>query len=140
MKNMTDHDLERAHLFRWVALGQGLYFILTGLWPLLSMRTFQLVTGPKTDRWLVNTVGVLVLTIGAVLTRAAFRDRVAPDLPLLAMGSAAGLAGIDVIYVARRRIARIYLLDALAEATLLGLWAAQLWRSGRDLGAARGRR
>jgi hypothetical protein len=43
-----------------VALVQGLYFLMTGLWPLVSIGTFQHVTGPKIDLWLVNTVGVLV--------------------------------------------------------------------------------
>jgi hypothetical protein len=46
-----------------VALAQGAYYLLTGVWPLLSLRTFELVTGPKTDDWLVRTVGVLVLAV-----------------------------------------------------------------------------
>jgi hypothetical protein len=33
---------------------------MTGLWPLVSIGTFQQVTGPKTDLWLVKTVGVLI--------------------------------------------------------------------------------
>jgi len=46
-------------------VAQGVYFLLTGIWPLLSMRTFEAVTGPKVDRWLVKTVGVLVAVIGS---------------------------------------------------------------------------
>ena len=38
------------------------------------------------------------------------------------MGSAAGLALIDVIFVARRRISPIYLADAAAETALLVAW------------------
>src|SRR5437879_6174180 len=34
-------------------LAQGLYFLLTGLWQLLSISSFQAVTGPKHDLWLV---------------------------------------------------------------------------------------
>jgi hypothetical protein len=102
-----------------VALAQGGYDALTGLWPLVGIRTFERVTGPKVDRWLIQTVGVLVLAVGASLGLAGARRRVTPELALLAASSAAGLAAIDAVYVARRRIAPIYLLDALAEAVLL---------------------
>jgi hypothetical protein len=34
-----------AILVAWV---QGTYYLITGIWPLLSVRTFMLVTGPKT--------------------------------------------------------------------------------------------
>ncbi len=35
-----------------------------GLWPLLHMRSFEQVLGPKTDRWLVRTVAGLMLASG----------------------------------------------------------------------------
>ncbi|MGH7277446.1 MAG: hypothetical protein ACREJG_02050 [Candidatus Rokuibacteriota bacterium] len=105
-----------------LSLAQGLYFLVTGLWSLVSIRTFFAVTGPKTDVWLVKTVGVLVAVIGAVLMAAGMRRHTPPELPLLAAGSAAGLAGIDTVYVARRRISPIYLLDAVVEAALVTCW------------------
>jgi hypothetical protein len=58
-----------------VALIQGTYFFMTGVWPLVSIDTFQRVTGPKVDLWLVNTVGVLVAVIGAALILAGVRGR-----------------------------------------------------------------
>ncbi|CAA9556667.1 MAG: hypothetical protein AVDCRST_MAG49-2992 [uncultured Thermomicrobiales bacterium] len=109
---------------RSIAAAHGVYYALTGVWSLVSIRTFEAVTGPKAERWLVKTVGVLVLVIGGVLLRAARRPRVSSDIALLAAGSAAGLAAIDVVYVAKRRIAPVYLLDALAEAILVAGWVA----------------
>lgn len=53
-----------AHVFRPIAGVQGIYFLLTGLWPLVSIESFQWVTGPKTDLWLVYCVGCLVAVIG----------------------------------------------------------------------------
>jgi hypothetical protein len=100
---------------------QGLYFLATGVWPLLSMRTFEAVTGPKADRWLVKTVGVLVAVIGATLLHAGRRP--SPPVTTLAVGSAAGLGAIDVVYAARGRISRIYLLDAAIEALIVAAWA-----------------
>jgi hypothetical protein len=105
-----------------IAVAQGLYYAATGVWPLVSIGTFQKVTGPKTDLWLVKTVGVLVSVTGVVLMTAGWRRQTTPQIPLLAAGSAAGLAAIDITYVAKKRISPIYLLDALAEVALIFCW------------------
>src|SRR5437763_16980510 len=99
-----------ATTFAVLAWVQGGYFLLTGVWPLVSIRTFQAVTGRKTDNWtgreadhwLVNAVGVLVTAVGAALIAAAVRREPTPEIIVLACGSALGLTAIDVIYVARR--------------------------------------
>lgn len=124
-------------LVRLLALGQAVYFAVTGVWPLVSMRTFEAVTGPKTDHWLVRTVGILVTVIGAVIGLAGWRRRVPPEIPVLAVGSAAGLAAIDVVYVAKGRISPIYLLDALAEAVLIVAWLVAWPQQGRAAAASR---
>ena len=49
---------------------QATYYILTGLWPLVHFSSFELVTGPKTDDWLVRMVGLLVVLIGVTLAVA----------------------------------------------------------------------
>ncbi len=106
----------------WV---QGVYFVLTGVWPLVSMRTFEAVTGPKVDRWLVKTVGVLVAVIGASLLADARRP--SRGSAVLGVGSAAALGGVDVVYSLRGRISKIYLADAVLEAMLVAFWV----RGGR---------
>jgi hypothetical protein len=105
-----------------VLLGQGAYYLATGVWPLASLRTFENVTGPKTDKWLVKTVGVLVGVIGATLILAGRRKAAGPEVRLLAAGSAAGLTAVDITYVAKRRIAPVYLLDAVGEVAILMMW------------------
>ena len=115
-----------------VALAQGMYFTATGVWPLVHMPSFLAVTGPKRDRWLVRTVGALVGVVGGVLTSAARRDRVTPELTALGAGSALALALVDVVYTSRRTIPPIYRLDAAAEATLLAAWAGSSMRRARQ--------
>ncbi len=105
-----------------IATLQGGYFLLTGVWPLISMATFLGVTGPKTDLWLVKTVGAIIGVIGGVLLIAGMHGRVTPEIALLAAGSAAALACVDVIYTLKRTIAPIYLADAVAEIILLVFW------------------
>lgn len=114
---------DKGDLEALLALAQGIFYLVTGVWPIVSIRSFELVTGPKADRWLVKTAGVLIAVIGAALTLAGRRRSVTPELRLLAVGSALGLTGIDVVYVARGRISKVYLLDAVAELGLVAAWA-----------------
>jgi hypothetical protein len=100
-------------------VAQSAYYLVTGLLPFVSRRAFEAVTGPKREWWLVQTTGALVAVIGAALASATARDRVTPELLALATGSAAALGTIDVVYVARRRIAPTYLLDAAVQVALV---------------------
>lgn len=111
-----------------VPLGQGLYYFITGVWPLLSIKTFQKVTGPKHDLWLVKTTGLLIAVIGAVLIVAALRGMLIPEVALLAMGSAGVLIGVEIVYVSKRVISWIYLLDAVAELLIIVGWLRALAR------------
>ena len=131
----------------WV---QGLYYLVTGVWPLVSIRTFQMVTGPKTDHlptgqeadhWLVMTAGVLITSIALAILTAAWRRSHSAETAVLAIGAAIGLTAIDVIYVAREVILPVYLVDAAAEIILIAAWVFVLVRtstspsksiSGRD--------
>ena len=106
-----------------VARTQGAFYLATGIWPLISLRSFEAVTGPKPEGWLVKTVGCLVSVIGGALLSSAQKARVTPEVRALAIGSAASLALIDIAYAAKRRIAPVYLLDAMAEVGLIAAWA-----------------
>lgn len=101
---------------------QGAYYALTGVVPFVSRRLFERVTGPKTEWWLVQTTGGLVTVAGAGLLRAAAASRATPEVTGMAVGWAAVLTAVDVVHVARGRIAPVYLLDAAAELALIGWW------------------
>lgn len=97
----------QIHRKRRAAALQSAYYIPTGIWPLVpyvGMRTFEWITGPKVDRWLVQTVGALFGVIGVVIGRARSHDRITPEIETLAVGSALSLATVDVVFVARRHI------------------------------------
>jgi len=113
-------DLRRKTL-----AAQGVYYTVTGIVPFLSRDAFEAVTGPKREWWLVQTVAALVTAVGGGLISAGVRDRVTPELLAIATGCAAGLAGIDFVYVARRRISPVYLGDAAAQLAVLDVLAAR---------------
>lgn len=103
---------------------QGAYFFLTGVWPLVHMPSFLTVTGPKTDLWLVQTVGALIAVVGATLLLAACSGRVTWEIILLGAGAAAALGAVDVIFVTREVIPSIYLADAGPEGVFVLWWLA----------------
>jgi len=103
----------------WV---QGLYFAITGIWPLIDLASFQAVTGRKTDLWLVQTVGALLTVIGMSFCIAGSRYVVGAGTYFLAVASALALMLVDVVFTTEGTISRIYLLDAAAELLLLIGW------------------
>ena len=116
------------HRLRAVLAAQGAYYAATGASPFVSRRAFEAITGPKREWWLVQMVGALAVAIGASLLHASRGDAPRPESVTLAAGSAVAFAGIDVVHVARGRIAPTYLLDAAAE---LGFLAALARTAGR---------
>ena len=114
---------------RHVALAQSVYYGATAVWPLVSRRSFEAVTGEKDDWWLVETIALLLLPVGGALGAAAARDRVTPEIELLGAGAAGLLGASDVLVAARRRGRWTYLLDAAASGAILAAWAAASRRS-----------
>lgn len=114
-----------------VALLQGIYYLLTGIWPILSRSTFEKVTGPKVDFWLVRTTGALITATGAALTVAGLRGEVTAETAVLGIGSAASLGSSDAIYSSHGRISIAYLLESFVEFALVIVWAVGLLTGSR---------
>jgi hypothetical protein len=114
-------------LISWVAFAQGIYYVVSGGWSLVDIDSFQKLTGRKTDLWLVKTVGLLLVAIGAGLILAGMRKEFEPALILIGIGSAAALLAVELFYVLNRVIPRIYLLDAAVEAGFVAAWVAGLF-------------
>jgi hypothetical protein len=100
--------------------------VATGLWSVIDIRSFERVTGPKMDHWLVKTVGALTAAIGVGLGLGAWRRRVTPELAAIGAGSAIGLATVS-----RRRISPVYLLDAVGQLGICAGWLATARRAIR---------
>lgn len=113
----------------WLWL-QGVDYLLTGVWPLVSMSTFEMVTGPKLEHWLVRTVGVLIAANAVVILHAAWARRFNRETALLALGDALALTGVDVVSVSLGVIPPIYRAGAAAEVVLIAGWIYALTRYG----------
>ncbi|CAL9645692.1 hypothetical protein [Streptomyces sp. enrichment culture] len=117
MAGTTEH--ERA---RGLAVAQGAFNVVGGLWPLAHLRSFEWVFGRKTDVWLQMTTGGLLLSAGLAQLAAATD----PDGPAHArrvgLGTALTLLAVDLVYVPKGRIRPTYLLDAAMQTGWISAW------------------
>jgi hypothetical protein len=105
-----------------LALVQAAYFVATGLWPLIHLRSFERVTGRKREGWLVRTVAMFVVAIGATLGLGVIRRDVDEQMRALGILGALAPTLIETPEATSRRISPIYLLDAALESLLVLMW------------------
>ena len=109
---------------RTTPLVQGAFFVATGLWPIVHLRSFEAVTGRKRDTWLVQTIGGLIAAVGAALIAGSF-EKPSRSLMTLGIGSSAALAAADLYFAGKGRISPIYFADAVVEGALIATWLAR---------------
>jgi hypothetical protein len=105
---------------RMTAATHAAYLTVTGVWPLVDRSSFERVTGPKGDFWLVRTVGGLAAAIGVSLGIAALRGSQRPETVALALGSGMAFGIADVR--ASRTQSRVYLADLVLQAAFATAW------------------
>jgi hypothetical protein len=112
---------DAQHWRRPLLTTAAVYYIATGLWPILHIASFEAVTGPKIDDWLVHMVGLLVIVIGLTLL-AAVRQKTEHSavIATLVIGAACAFTATDTWYVLAGVIRPIYLADAVVEVFLVG--------------------
>lgn len=96
---------------------QGIYYIVTGLWPLLHMSSFEAVTGRKTDKWLVKTSGLMIAGVGLSLllidTEAA---------RVLGLTIATIVAATEAYYSLKGTLSIVYFIESLIEFVFILIW------------------
>jgi hypothetical protein len=100
------------------------YYVATGLWAVISPSSFQKVTGPKTDIWLLKAFSLLIAVVGGIVGILSRRSESLGEARFLAISSAATFAGIDVYYSTKGTISKVYLLDAVVQLILgIKIWS-----------------
>lgn len=101
-----------------INLSQGLYYFVTGVWPIIAIDSFMHITGPKVDLWLVKMVALLSITNGLAFISTWKSD----DPPIiLNFGTAGSFLIIDTYYSLNGIISLTYLADAAIQLIFLGL-------------------
>ncbi|KDN77343.1 hypothetical protein ABZ568_18190 [Streptomyces olindensis] len=105
-----------------IALAHGAFNVVGGLWPLLHLRSFEWVFGPKTDVWLQMTTGGLLTSAGLAQLTAATDPRGPAHARRIGLGTAVTLLAVDLVYVPKGRIRPTYLLDAAMQTGWITAW------------------
>ncbi len=105
-----------------IARAQGIFNILGGAWPLVSLRSFEFIYGKKRDVFLQKTVGALLLSIGVVEVLADDTSPVLATVRRLGLSTAATLLAIDLVYIPRGEMRKTYIQDALCELGWIAAW------------------
>jgi hypothetical protein len=74
-------------------------YVATSAWLLVHVPSFQAVTGPKKERWLVRMVGTLAVANALALAVCARKARLSSESRALAIPRAAAFATVDVVSV-----------------------------------------
>jgi hypothetical protein len=98
------------------------YIFITAVWPLIDIESFMAVTGPKTDIWLVKTVGALLIPVALTMAAHTMIDSDKRPLATLAGCTAVAFISIDVYYALNDTISDVYLADAAIELIFLIGW------------------
>ncbi|HEU0034974.1 MAG TPA: hypothetical protein VFQ53_30320 [Kofleriaceae bacterium] len=109
---------------RIAPLSQGIFYVVTGLWPIVHLKSFERVSGPKVDKWLVKTTGGLIAAVGTALVIGSFEHRTSRALRILGLASAIALGAADLLYSLKGRVSKVYLADAAAEGAAVATWIA----------------
>ena len=123
-KRSRDHELDLCRRRRrYLAYAHGLYYLCGALWPLISLASFEAVTGNKRDEWLVRTVAGLMLVLGALLLHDAHvHHRIARSLGIMAGGMAGVLGAVAIISSLSGRISWLYLPDGIIHLSFACGW------------------
>ncbi|MFF7449705.1 MULTISPECIES: hypothetical protein [unclassified Streptomyces] len=105
-----------------LTVAQGAFNVVGGLWPLVHLRSFEWVFGPKTDVWLQRTTGGLLVSAGLAQLAAAEDPHGSAHARRIGLGTALTLLAIDLLYVPKGRIRPTYLLDAAMQTGWITAW------------------
>lgn len=107
---------------RFIPLLQGIYFLITSVWPLVHLKSFLYVTGPKTDIWLVQTVAILILPYSILFFYIAFTKKILQVYAVIGSICSLGLGAIELYYYLQGTLKWVYFVDAIIEICFFIYW------------------
>ena len=112
---------------RLLLIVHGLYLLIGGGWPLVHWKSFEAVTGPKLDEFLVHTVALLLILVGNILLGQR-RTAVERSAVQLAMGTSLILGTVAIVSAAGGWVWKVYFIDGTIHLLFVLAWAFLLLR------------
>ncbi len=123
----NDTPMKMPKFTSLVLYAHALYLLIGGAWPLLSLPTFEEVTGPKSDHFLVRTVALILVLVASIL----FAQRKSPverSAVFMAMGVSFILGSVAWISAAGGWVWKIYFIDGGIHLLFACAWVYLLLR------------
>jgi hypothetical protein len=92
------------------------------VWPIIDIESFMLVTGYKTDVWLVKTVGAILISISLCMATHLFIRTDHVPVVVLCIASSIAFISIDFYYTLNDTISDIYIADGALQIFFLIAW------------------
>lgn len=102
-----------TEIARTVRRSQGLYYVATGLWPVVATHHYMTSVGQDSHPWAARILGVVVAGLGAALAADVLPERWSRRL---AIGTAVMLGAGAAVFVARGKGVPVNLTDGLVQA------------------------
>jgi hypothetical protein len=133
-RSINERPAGTVRAFRAILLVQTIIYALVALWALIHIDSFMLVTGPKTDIWLVKTVSLLSLAVTFCFITQLLLPVTDPiPVTVLAMSCCVFFATLDFYYAGTDVISDIYLVDGVIQVLLLCGWLILVFSSKTGL-------
>lgn len=103
---------------------QGVYYLVTALWPVINLESFLLFVGPKPDRFIFWTVDLLIIAIGSTILLGV-RNSDQGTTTFLGIISAIAFMTVELIFAGK--ISPFFWVDFTIESLIfLGLTGSSL--------------
>lgn len=111
--------MERRNRWRRLAItAQGLYYILTGLWPLAHFSSFSRAVALPVNPYQAQVLGAILVVVGAHFMEAGRRDAPGSSATLLGIAVAGAIAVVDMVWLPRLGSVSALWIDLVVEVAI----------------------
>ncbi|WP_394673772.1 hypothetical protein [uncultured Chryseobacterium sp.] len=118
---------------RFIPFLQAVYYFVTGLWPLVHLKSFFEVTGPKTDVWLVQMVGALIFSYSILFFYMALTRQLLHIHAVVGSLSSFAIGCIEFYYYLQGTLRGVYYVGFIIETCFFMYWICYLIYHHRQL-------
>jgi len=103
---------------RLTLMAQGLYYILTGLWPLAHFSSFSRAVALPVNPFQAQAFGAVLVVVGAHFVEVGRREPPGSSATLLGIAVAGAIAVVDMVWLPRLGSVSALWIDLIAEVAI----------------------
>jgi len=118
--NLNDRSTQKRKTTLFL---QSLFYLFTGIWPLMHISSFLAGKGEEADNWLLVSAGSLLLCIVCAFFIDLYARRNSASIIFLAIASSVAFLCVDFHYSVFHAMSKLYIVDAAIHLVLMTLWS-----------------